>query len=154
MDFETRNDVSIEEYIHMITLKTTVLLACALKMGAMIGGATEGNADKLYEFGKNLGIAFQLQDDYLDAYGATDKLGKQNGGDIKANKKTYLLLKALEIANDAEARQINELLRDDADDKVRHYAALVQRNRCRQSLPRCSGIILKKPLIAWKKWRH
>ena len=71
MDFESRNDVSIDEYIHMITLKTSVLLACSLKMGALLGGTTEGNANKLYTFGKNLGIAFQLQDDYLDAFGDT-----------------------------------------------------------------------------------
>jgi geranylgeranyl diphosphate synthase type II len=118
MDFESRNDVSIEEYLHMITLKTSVLLACSLKMGALIGGATEGNADKLYEFGKNLGIAFQLQDDYLDAYGASDKLGKQNGGDIKANKKTYLLLKALENSSLVQREEILELLNTAADDKV------------------------------------
>lgn len=123
MDFESRNDVHIDEYIHMITLKTSVLLACALKMGALIGGATEGNADKLYEFGKNLGIAFQLQDDYLDAYGATDKLGKQNGGDIKANKKTYLLLKALENSNTEQRAAIEKLLQADDDNKV---AAMLQ----------------------------
>ncbi len=118
MDFESRNGVHIDEYIHMITLKTSVLLACALKMGALIGGATQGNADKLYEFGKNLGIAFQLQDDYLDAYGATDKLGKQNGGDIKANKKTYLLITALENASFAQRAEIEELLSEDDEQKV------------------------------------
>ena len=118
MDFEARNDVHIDEYIYMITLKTSVLLACALKMGALIGGATEGNANKLYEFGKNLGIAFQLQDDYLDAYGATDKLGKQNGGDIKANKKTYLLLKALENSSIAQRTSLDQLLNSDDEGKV------------------------------------
>ncbi|MBL7717203.1 MAG: polyprenyl synthetase family protein [Flavipsychrobacter sp.] len=118
MDFEQRGDVHIDEYIQMITLKTSVLLACALKMGALIGGATEGNADKLYEFGKNLGIAFQLQDDYLDAYGATDKLGKQNGGDIKANKKTYLLLKAMENANREQRAAMEQLLLTDGAGKV------------------------------------
>lgn len=118
MDFEARNDVSIDEYIHMITLKTSVLLACSLKMGALIGGTTEGNANKLYTFGKNLGIAFQLQDDYLDAFGATDKLGKQNGGDIKSNKKTYLLLKARETANADQLKQIDEWLQKEGDDKV------------------------------------
>ena len=88
MDFESRADVSLDEYLHMIGLKTSVLLACALKMGALIGGATEGNADKLYRFGKNMGLAFQLQDDYLDAFGESDKVGKQTGGDIMANKKS------------------------------------------------------------------
>jgi geranylgeranyl diphosphate synthase type II len=116
MDFESRNDVTIEEYIEMITLKTSVLLACSLKMGALLGGATEGNADKLYEFGKNLGIAFQLQDDYLDAYGAES--GKIPGGDIIANKKTYLLLKAMENANDLQLTAINSLLQRDDESKV------------------------------------
>ena len=118
MDFESRNDVSIDEYIHMITLKTSVLLACSLKMGALLGGTTEGNANKLYTFGKNLGIAFQLQDDYLDAFGDTTKLGKQNGGDIKSNKKTYLLLKARETANAEQLKQIDEWLVNDGNDKV------------------------------------
>ena len=118
MDFETRNDVSIEEYIHMITLKTSVLLACSLKMGALLGGSTGGNADILYEFGKNLGIAFQLQDDYLDAFGAIDKLGKQRGGDIKANKKTYLLLTAMENANDNQRKEIEHWLQNDDENKV------------------------------------
>jgi len=124
MDFETRNDVSIDEYIHMITLKTSVLLACSLKMGAIIGGALGDNANKLYEFGKNLGIAFQLQDDYLDAYGNTDKLGKQNGGDIKANKKTYLLLKALENSTTMQRKEIENLLSQDNDNKVQAMLAL------------------------------
>lgn len=118
MDFEQRDDVSIEEYIHMITLKTSVLLACSLKMGALVGGALDDNANKLYAFGKNLGIAFQLQDDYLDAFGDTDKLGKQNGGDIKANKKTYLLLKAIENADASQRSQIDELLSGERPDKV------------------------------------
>ena len=124
MDFEQRNDVSIDEYIHMITLKTSVLLACSLKMGALAGGALGDNANKLYAFGKNMGIAFQLQDDYLDAYGDTGKLGKQNGGDIKANKKTYLLLKALENASAAQSKEIESLLQTDAEDKVGAMLAL------------------------------
>jgi geranylgeranyl diphosphate synthase type II len=138
MDFETRNDVHIEEYIHMITLKTSVLLACALKMGAMIGGGLGDNGNKLYEFGKNLGIAFQLHDDYLDAYGETDKLGKQNGGDIKANKKTYLLLKALENANDSQRKAIEELLTHDDDNKVADmlnlYSATGADAQCREAV--------------------
>lgn len=118
MDFESRNDVSIEEYIHMIALKTSVLLACSLKMGAILGGASETNAGKLYEFGKNVGIAFQLQDDYLDAFGDSDKLGKQNGGDIKANKKTYLLIKALQHANQLQHTAITALIGRDDEAKV------------------------------------
>ncbi|MCB9046784.1 MAG: polyprenyl synthetase family protein [Chitinophagales bacterium] len=118
MDFEQRDDVSIDEYIHMITLKTSVLLACSLKMGAILGGATVENAEKLYEFGKNVGIAFQLQDDYLDAFGDTEKLGKQNGGDIIANKKTYLLLNAFERANTLQHTAIEALLKRDDATKV------------------------------------
>ena len=123
MDFESREDVSIDEYIRMITLKTSVLVACALKMGALLGGATDGNSQKLYEFGKNLGIAFQLQDDYLDAFGTTDKVGKQQGGDIMANKKTLLLLKAQELANTEQHRDIAVLLEDNSEGKV---AAMLQ----------------------------
>lgn len=118
MDFENRDDVTIEEYIEMITLKTSVLLACSLKMGALLGGASESTAAKLYEFGKNLGIAFQLHDDYLDAFGDPRKSGKQTGGDIKANKKTYLLLKAQENANHLQHTAIGTLLTRDDESKV------------------------------------
>lgn len=118
MDYEQRHDVTVEEYIHMITLKTSVLLAASLKMGALIGGATGGNAGKVYSFGKNLGIAFQLQDDYLDAFGEEQKLGKQSGGDIQANKKTYLLLKALEQADDKQRNAIESLLQSNNAGKV------------------------------------
>lgn len=118
MDFEFRQDVHIDEYIQMITLKTSVLLACSLKIGAIIGGATEGNAEKLYEFGKYLGIAFQLQDDYLDAFGSPQKVGKQIGGDILANKKTYLLLKSLENANQYQREEIVRLLQTNEPNKV------------------------------------
>ena len=124
MDFETRGDVTLDEYIHMITLKTSVLLACSLKMGALVSGALGDNANKLYEFGKNLGIAFQLQDDYLDAYGATEKVGKQSGGDIKSNKKTYLLVKALQNATAEQRSEIETLLQTDSEDKVDRMKAL------------------------------
>lgn len=118
MDFELRQDVEVDEYIHMITLKTSVLLAASLKIGALLGGATGGNADRMYEFGKNVGIAFQLQDDYLDAFGSVEKLGKQNGGDIKANKKTFLLLKALENATEPQREELHALLQRDDEEKV------------------------------------
>jgi geranylgeranyl diphosphate synthase type II len=124
MDFEKRDDVHIDEYVHMITLKTSVLLACALKMGALLGGSTEGNANKLYQFGKNVGISFQLQDDYLDAFGSSDKTGKQSGGDIKDNKKTYLLIKALENADDKQKAEIKSLLASDNDDKIEKMLGL------------------------------
>ncbi|MCZ4245822.1 polyprenyl synthetase family protein [Pedobacter punctiformis] len=100
MEFEQRDDVSIEEYINMIRLKTAVLLGGALKLGAIIGKASEKDADLIYQFGENIGIAFQLHDDILDVYADPDKFGKQVGGDIIANKKTFLLLKAFEQAKD------------------------------------------------------
>ena len=98
MDFETRAIVSVAEYIKMIGLKTSVLVAAALKMGAIIAEASEEDAEKIYQFGLNLGIAFQLQDDYLDAYGDAASFGKQVGGDIMENKKTYLYIEALKNA--------------------------------------------------------
>lgn len=98
MNFELIPKISISQYLKMIELKTAVLLGCSLKMGALVGGADETNAQLLYEFGKHIGIAFQLQDDILDVYADTEKFGKQKGGDIVANKKTYLLLKAMEMA--------------------------------------------------------
>ncbi len=99
IEFELRNDVSIGEYINMIRLKTAVLLAGSLKIGAICGGASAEDADLLYRFGIGIGIAFQLKDDYLDVYGDTAKFGKNIGGDICCNKKTFLLLSALEKAD-------------------------------------------------------
>lgn len=99
MDYETRMNVSIEEYLKMIRLKTAVLLACSLKMGALAAGMSEKITDLLYDFGINLGIAFQLQDDLLDVFADQDKFGKKIGNDIVSNKKTFLLLKALELSD-------------------------------------------------------
>ncbi len=124
MDFEQRDDVSLNEYIHMITLKTSVLLAGSLKMGAILGGAGEGNCNHLYEFGKNLGIAFQIQDDYLDAFGDPEKFGKEVGGDIKQNKKTFLLLHALEVANAVQKQQLRNLIATNPADKVAQVLAI------------------------------
>lgn len=104
VDFETRNDVSIDEYINMIRLKTSVLVAAALKMGAIVAETNDKNADLIYDFGLNLGLAFQLQDDYLDTFGDPETFGKQIGGDIIENKKTFLYLKALEVA-DADTKK-------------------------------------------------
>lgn len=98
MNFEKQSRISIPQYLKMIELKTAVLLGASLKTGALVGGADEKNAQSLYDFGKHIGIAFQLQDDILDVYAATEMFGKQRGGDIIANKKTYLLLKALEMS--------------------------------------------------------
>jgi geranylgeranyl diphosphate synthase type II len=110
MEFETREVVNINEYINMIRLKTAVVLGGALKIGALIGGASQKDANLLSDFGIQLGIAFQLQDDILDVYGDPEKFGKQVGGDIISNKKTYLLIKALELAQGADANELNELL--------------------------------------------
>jgi geranylgeranyl diphosphate synthase type II len=110
MDFESRDDVSIDEYLHMIKFKTAVLLGCSLQMGAIIGESNESDSNELYNFGVNLGLAFQLQDDILDVYADQNKFGKQVGGDIIANKKTFLLLKAFEDANELQKSQLNELL--------------------------------------------
>ncbi len=104
LDFEILDSVSISDYINMITLKTAVLLAASLKIGALSGGANNEQAQHLYDFGLNLGIAFQLQDDILDVFGEPEKVGKQPGGDIIANKKTFLYLKSLELA-DTESRE-------------------------------------------------
>jgi geranylgeranyl diphosphate synthase type II len=107
MEFETRMDVKVEEYIEMIRLKTSVLLAAALKIGAMLGGASDEDAQKFYDFGVKIGLAFQLQDDWLDVYGDPKVFGKNIGGDILCNKKTYMLITALEEA-DEEQRAVLE----------------------------------------------
>ena len=119
MDFESRSDVSIDEYIEMIRLKTSVLVACALKLGAVLAGAPKQDAEKLYDFGLNLGMAFQIKDDILDVFGDAALVGKKVGGDILANKKTYLLLKALEDADESQNIQLkNWLSTEGASDKV------------------------------------
>lgn len=118
MDFEKMPSVTLDAYIHMITLKTSVLLAASLEMGAILGGATPGNCKHLYEFGKNLGIAFQIQDDYLDAFGDPEKFGKEVGGDIRQNKKTFLLLHALEVATPDQRAKLDTLLASNGPEKV------------------------------------
>jgi len=118
MDFEKKETVKLNDYLRMIELKTSVLLAASLKMGAILGGAGERNQNLLYEFGKKLGIAFQVQDDYLDAFGDPQKFGKQVGGDILANKKTFLLIHTFETVNGKNKDELNELLAANAPDKV------------------------------------
>lgn len=105
MNFETQAEVSVGEYINMIRLKTAVLLASSLKTGAIVAGAGDENAEKLYHFGENIGIAFQLMDDYLDAFGDQEIFGKQTGNDILTNKRTYLYLKALEVADEQTRKE-------------------------------------------------
>ena len=118
MDFEKRENVSLNDYLQMIELKTSVLLAASLKLGAVLGGASQRNQMLLYEFGKKLGIAFQIQDDYLDAFGDPKKFGKQPGGDIRSNKKTILLVHALETANDSQKKELKKLLAGNGSDKT------------------------------------
>jgi geranylgeranyl diphosphate synthase type II len=109
VDFETRSDVTIPEYLKMIEFKTAVLVAAAMKMGAIVAQTSPENGDLIYDFGLNLGLAFQLQDDYLDAFGDPATFGKQVGGDIIENKKTYLYLKAIEFASSEERNQLLQL---------------------------------------------
>lgn len=118
MDFEKKENVTFDEYVEMISLKTSVLLASSLQMGAIIGGAGLGNQQHIYEFGKNLGIAFQVQDDYLDAFGDPEKFGKQTGGDILSDKKTFLMIHALEVADDNAKREIKNLAGEKKADKI------------------------------------
>lgn len=112
MDFETRNDVTVDEYLKMISLKTAVLLASALKLGSLVANAPDTDCQLLYNFGFNLGMAFQLQDDLLDSFGDTETFGKNIGGDIVSNKKTFLLLKALELAKGDQFNQLNNLIEE------------------------------------------
>lgn len=109
MEFETLDEVRIEEYLRMIEYKTAVLLGCALQMGAMVGGASQTEQEALYAFGIYLGMAFQLQDDYLDVFGDPEAFGKQPGGDIIENKKTYLYLRALELSDTVGKRELMDL---------------------------------------------
>lgn len=118
MDFESRNMVSFDEYLHMITLKTSVLLAASLQMGGILGGGSLGNLALLYEAGKKIGLAFQMQDDYLDAFGNPEKFGKQPGGDILANKKTFLLIRSFEVADAGQKEELQILLKGNTVDKV------------------------------------
>ncbi len=127
VDFEGRDDVTIAEYLKMIEYKTAVLVAAAMKMGAIIAGTSEQNANLIYEFGCNLGVAFQLQDDYLDAFGNPETFGKQVGGDIIENKKTYLYLKAVEFASATTKEQLLHLFSiqpQDNTDKIESVKAI------------------------------
>lgn len=118
MEFEKMANVSFDDYVKMITLKTSVALAASLQLGAVLGGAGLGNQHHLYEFGKNLGIAFQVQDDYLDAFGDPEIFGKKPGGDIMANKKTFLLLQAMEMATEAQHKELFRLLSIGDESKI------------------------------------
>lgn len=130
IDFETRSDVTIEEYLKMIALKTSVLVAAAMKMGAIVADASEEDANLMYDFGLNLGLAFQLQDDYLDSYGDPETFGKQVGGDIIENKKTFLVLKAQELGSPEDVNELQSLLSEKYTDtdKVEKVKAIFNRS--------------------------
>lgn len=131
MNFETQNNVTEQEYLKMITLKTAVLLGCALKVGALIGGANTNDANHLYEFGKNIGIAFQLQDDILDSFGEGDKVGKKIGGDIAANKKTILLIEALNSATGDDKDELYYWLGAKSEEKIEAVLKLYAKYKVR-----------------------
>lgn len=127
MEFESRSDVTEEEYLEMIRLKTAVLLACALKVGAMIGGASAADADALYDYGIHIGLAFQLQDDLLDVYGDPKTFGKNIGGDILCNKKTFLLINALSVASEEQRLVMEDWMARktyDAQEKIAAFTNL------------------------------
>jgi geranylgeranyl diphosphate synthase type II len=126
INFETRNDIGVEDYIKMITLKTSVLIAASLKLGGILGGAIPEDSDLLYEFGKNIGIAFQLRDDILDVYGDSRKFGKNIGTDIVANKKTYLVLKALEVADEPSRKKLFTLLSSNENNEESKVAEVIR----------------------------
>lgn len=136
VDFETRDDVTIPEYLKMIEYKTAVLVGAAMKMGAIVAETSEENANLIYDFGLNLGIAFQLQDDYLDAFGDPETFGKQVGGDIIENKKTYLYLKAMEFSNADEKEQLTHLFSiqpNDNSDKIESVKAIFNQTKASEA---------------------
>lgn len=126
MEFETRDDVREEEYIEMIRLKTSVLLACALKIGAILADAPAEDADSLYKFGEQIGLAFQLQDDYLDVYGDSKVFGKKIGGDITSNKKTFMLINAFSHANEAQRQELEKWVNAKSFDREEKIAAVTR----------------------------
>ena len=126
MEFETRDDVREEEYIEMIRLKTSVLLACALKIGAILADAPAEDADNLYKFGEQIGLAFQLQDDYLDVYGDSKVFGKKIGGDITSNKKTFMLINAFSHANEAQRQELEKWVNAKSFDREEKIAAVTR----------------------------
>ena len=126
IDFETRTDVTEDEYIEMIRLKTSVLLACALKIGAILADASAEDADNLYKFGEQIGLAFQLQDDFLDVYGDSKVFGKAIGGDITSNKKTFMLINAFNHANDAQRAELQKWVDAKEFDRNEKVAAVTR----------------------------
>lgn len=151
MNFEKREKVTIDEYLEMIKLKTAVLLGGALEIGALIGNAPVEDAQHLYDFGVNLGIAFQLQDDILDVYGDPEKFGKQVGGDIISNKKTFLLIKAQELANIEQAARLKSMLTSEnisAEQKINQVTAIYNELNIRQTAEKAMTQFAEKGIAA------
>ncbi|RYY63111.1 MAG: polyprenyl synthetase family protein [Chitinophagaceae bacterium] len=146
MDFEQVREVEFDTYLEMIGLKTSVLLAASLRLGAILGGAGEGNQQLIYSFGKKLGLAFQVQDDYLDAFGDPGKFGKQVGGDILSNKKTFLLIHALKTATGSRRARLDELIAGNAPDKVQQVLALYRESEVDQWAVRLKDQFLDEAL--------
>lgn len=147
MDFEVRDDVRIEEYIKMIGLKTAALIAASLKMGALVGGANKEDAEHLSAFGFNIGVAFQLQDDILDTYGDPEKFGKKVGGDIVQNKKTFLVLKTLEVADESSSQKLRQLMMTKTEDepqKINAVTTIFNENNIRATSEQLMEEYLKK----------
>ena len=154
MEFETRDDVSVEEYIQMIYLKTSVLIAGSMRHGALIAGAPEHEYKALYDFGGYLGLVFQLQDDYLDVYGDVAEFGKKIGGDILCNKKTYLLIKALELAGEEDRALLNGWLAKkefEPEEKIRQVTEIYNRVGVREAVLDKINDYLEKSRVALKK---
>lgn len=149
MNFELTEDVSISQYLDMIKMKTAILLGCSLKIGALIGQAGADDAEHLYNFGVNIGIAFQLQDDILDVYGDPEKFGKQVGGDILSNKKTFLLIKAIEMAEELDKEELNYWLNAtecEPADKISSVTAIYDRLGVRQLAEEQMNLFARKSL--------
>lgn len=153
MDFESSSTITIDEYIEMIRLKTSVLLGAALKMGAVIGGAKNtADIQCIYDFGVNIGLAFQMQDDLLDLYADPEKFGKQVGGDILANKKTYLLLKAFELADKNQKDELNAILNQQTgNEKIENARALFETLGVREKAEEQKELFYQNALINMRK---
>ncbi|MFC2097339.1 polyprenyl synthetase family protein [Bacteroidota bacterium] len=154
MDFEDKDDVTVEQYMNMIKLKTAVLIAGGIKIGAILAGASLEDSEYLYKFGENIGIAFQLQDDYLDVYGNVDVFGKQIGGDIISNKKTFLLVNTLEIAGEVDKKELLKwIYADDFDpkEKIKAVTELYNNQNIKELTKLKMNEYLERALLELKK---
>ena len=154
MEFETRDDVTEEEYLHMIYLKTSVLIAGSMRHGALIAGAPEHEYKALYDFGGYLGLVFQLQDDYLDVYGDTEEFGKKIGGDILCNKKTYLLIKAFELAGESDRALLRQWLAKkdfNPQEKIRVVTEIYNRTGVKEAVMNIVDDYMEKSRLALEK---